>query len=254
MMYLNDFSVRVPGGRESGSGYVELKHGQKYSLVLRNSRNVRCDAKVEIDGQHVGTWRVDANGSISLERPVHDDGRFTFYAVGTREAQQANLNEGSSELGLIKVTFTPELKSTWSIRIDPYYPYVRKPYTPPRITTATWGGWDSTNAVDPVERTSCYTSAPEASSGRKVMGGTVTANCNFVVGERGPESVSFTSHSRAGGTGLSGVSGQTFYDAPSMSYDYAQQTTIHLRLILRKDRQEPRPLTQKSNPVPPRTE
>lgn len=253
MMYLNDFSVRVPGGRESGSGYVELKHGQKYSLVLRNSRNVRCDAKVEIDGQHVGTWRVDANGSISLERPVHDDGRFTFYAVGTREAQQANLNEGSSELGLIKVTFTPELKSTWrTYPYQPYIPPVRKPYTPPTITIATWPNYNSTDAV--TGGTSCYTSSPEASSGRKAMGGTVTANCNFVVGERGPESVSFTSHSRAGGTGLSGVSGQTFYDAPSMSYDYAQQTTIHLRLILRKDRQEPRPLTQKSNPVPPRTE
>lgn len=106
-MYLNDFSVRIPEGNETPGGYVELAHRQRYTLVLRNSHSRRCDARVEIDGKHVGTWRIDTHGSIRLERPVHDTGHFTFYKAGTPEAARVELNECSPDLGLVKVTFTP---------------------------------------------------------------------------------------------------------------------------------------------------
>ena len=109
-MYLNQFSVRVIGGNEQSGGYVELPHGKKYSLSLRNGRDVRCDARVEIDGKDVGTFRIDASRTIRLERPAHDTGRFTFYKLGTAEAHQAGLEEGNPNLGLVKVTFTPEGK------------------------------------------------------------------------------------------------------------------------------------------------
>jgi hypothetical protein len=109
-MYLNKFSVRVIGGTEQSSGYVELQNKQKYKLCLRNSRQFeRCDANVEIDGKHVGTWRIPAGSSVTLERPAHDDGCFTFYQVGTEEARKAQLDELNLDLGLIKVTFTPEI-------------------------------------------------------------------------------------------------------------------------------------------------
>ena len=108
-MYLNNFSVRIIGGNEAESGYVEMRHGQVYKLSLRNSRVVNCDARVTIDGKDVGTWRIPSLSSIVLARPVHDDGQFTFYKVGTREARQAQLDEYSGELGLIEVVFTPEL-------------------------------------------------------------------------------------------------------------------------------------------------
>jgi hypothetical protein len=107
-MYLNDFSVRIVGGNEKASGYVEMQHNQTYKLSLRNSRYNRCDAEVTIDGQHVGTWRIGPRQTITLERPAHDDGKFTFYQVGTVEARQAALDEGSSDLGLVSVTFKPE--------------------------------------------------------------------------------------------------------------------------------------------------
>src|SRR3990167_10124375 len=105
MYYWNNFSVRIPEGRENG-GYVEMEHGKQYSLVLRNDHGVPCDAKVDIDGKTVGTWRIYASGSIQLERPANDDGRFTFYRAGTPEAQQAQLPRGSNDLGLVRVTFT----------------------------------------------------------------------------------------------------------------------------------------------------
>ena len=108
MAYLNDYSVRVTGGMEDGSGYVLLPHGDTYGLCLRNSHDNRCDARVEIDGKHQGTWRINANGSITIDRPAHDDGLFTFYKANSAEGSQIGLEVGDSNLGLVKVTFTPE--------------------------------------------------------------------------------------------------------------------------------------------------
>lgn len=107
-MLLNYFSVRIPEGREIPGGYVEMEHGAQYALVLRNNGSARCDARVEIDGKHVGTWRIDTCRSVALERPAHDTGRFTFYRLGSPEAVKVGLTDGDPNLGLVKVTFTPE--------------------------------------------------------------------------------------------------------------------------------------------------
>lgn len=106
-MYLNSFSVRIVGGNEQG-GYVDMQHDQVYSLQMRNDREERCDARVEIDGQHVGTWRIQRRHTINIDRPAKDTGLFTFYRLGSREGAQAALNGASPDLGLVKVTFTPE--------------------------------------------------------------------------------------------------------------------------------------------------
>lgn len=108
-MFWNQFSVRVMGGNEREGGYVDMRHGQQYSLQMRNSRQERCDARVEIDGQHVGTWRIESLSSINIDRPAHDTGRFTFYRLGSPEGQQAALDSVSPDLGLVRVTFTPEV-------------------------------------------------------------------------------------------------------------------------------------------------
>jgi len=199
-MYLNEFSVRIPEGNEQG-GYVELSNGQQYKLVLSNRHSVPCDAKVEIDGKDVGTWRIHAYDGITLERPAHDTGHFTFYQVGTPEAAQAALNPGDPDLGLVKVTFTPEKRR----------PPVN--YTP--------GAYDAPVA-----------SGPAASFS---MRGAESKGCS-------------------GGTGLSGESRQRFVEVGSIEYDYAQQTTIFLRLIARPvgGSDGPRPLTSFSTQIPPR--
>ena len=114
-MYLNNFSVRIPQGKELAGGYVELEHGAQYSLRLRNSwGDRRCDARVEIDGKHVGTWRIPAGESIVITRPVHDDGKFTFYRSGTNDAKDAGLDDVPvDKLGLVQVTFTLEEKTQY---------------------------------------------------------------------------------------------------------------------------------------------
>ena len=54
----------------------------------------------------VGTWRVPKRKTITLEHPANDQGRFTFYRLGTPEARAAELAEGP-DLGLIEVRFLP---------------------------------------------------------------------------------------------------------------------------------------------------
>ncbi len=213
-MWLNQFSVRIPEGHEDSGGYVELPHNTPYTLVLRNNRNVRCDARVEVDGKHVGTGRIHANSIVRLERPVHDTGRFTFYKLDSPEAQQAQLNGGDPNLGLVKVTFTPDVFRS--------IPVVQTTYTgswipkSPRPTIPSppieWQYRVSTMADGSV---TCYNASSRS----------------------------------AGGSGLSGQSGQHFHDAAHINYDYSQQTVIHLRLVCKNG--GARPLTSFSTPIPP---
>lgn len=102
-----EFEVMIPEGKELENGYVEMRHNTQYSLALSNHRSVCCDAEVVIDGIHVGTWRIGKDGEIRIERPAHDTGHFTFFAIGTEESRIAGITK-SSENGLVSVTFTPE--------------------------------------------------------------------------------------------------------------------------------------------------
>lgn len=224
-MYLNDFSVRVPEGKEVPGGYIELAHNTQYTLVLRNNRNTKCDARVEIGGKHVGTFRIGMYGSLRLERPSHDDGRFTFYRVGTPEAAAVEPNQSAPDVGLVKVTFTPGKR----IQIKPV-PKSAPVYRHTYYTSNTGDHWGcSTLETDHL-----------------TFSGTAShlADSSPVPCQAPP------SGSSAGVTGLSGKSNQSFFEVANLDYDYTKQTTIHLRLVCMDD--GPRPLTATSNPIPPR--
>ena len=212
-MYLNNFSVRIPEGQELAGGYVEMEHGQQYRLVVRNSQSDRCDARIEVDGKHVGTWRIERHRSITLERPAHDAGRFTFYRVGTVEARQAGLAEGDPNLGLVRVVFTPERR--------------REPAVVPDYL------------VDPFVTSSLRPRRYDRFHGVRELT------------ESAGEGVASASGYSAGGTGLSGHSQQWFGQADEIEYDYSRQTVVHLRLVARGNTATVRSLTSFSTPVPP---
>jgi hypothetical protein len=106
---LHEFSVSIPEGINYDDGYVQMRHGTQYTILLRNESVVRCDAEVYIDNQKVGTWRIDGGKQIQLERPAHDTGRFTFYQVGSSEGDTAGIRAGDAN-GLIRVVFKPEIE------------------------------------------------------------------------------------------------------------------------------------------------
>lgn len=110
-MNLNKFEMKVTPGQEMPDGYVAMQHGQQYEIVLNNLWNRRCDARVSVDGQEIGTFRLNAFESLRLERiPGADSGKLTFYAAGTVEARQAGIARGDETNGLIQATFWPEHK------------------------------------------------------------------------------------------------------------------------------------------------
>lgn len=267
-MTLNQFSLRIIGGHEVAGGYVEMSSGEQYTLQLRNFRNVPCQADVKVDGKEAGCFIIPAKGSMSLERPEHDQGRFTAYLQGTEteEFKKAGL-EGVSEgeLGLIQVTFTPQVfqpSHATVITLPPenrrYYPYpwypYDPPYNPPWIPRGPykyeihWSDTDSAGSADSYSST----------------GGTTVEEGNTVLGfesssvSSSADSVGTTTQNCASGgpmgTGLSGHSNQEFVPATIGELDVSQRTTISLRLVgKREDAMGPRPLTSIGNPVPPPT-
>ncbi len=84
-----------------------MRHGQVYQLVLSNHGQRQCDAAVKIDGKPVGIWRVPPQRQIVLEHPSDQTGKFTFFLVGTAEAEVTNIREDAST-GLVEAIFTPE--------------------------------------------------------------------------------------------------------------------------------------------------
>ncbi len=231
-MFLNQFSVRIVGGKEVAGGYVEMHHGRQYSLCLHNGYAGRADAHVEIDGKHVGTWRLPAGQSITLERPQHDAGRFTFYRVNSPEAVQAALDPCDPNLGLVKVTFTPELlrgARPLTPTCHPWWYYYPGPAILDTTAAPTWHPVYYTDMNAGVGLPAC---------------GTINATST-------PQSQTVSAAYTAGGTGLSGESGQQFGAAEWIEYDAARQTVIHLRLVEGAVAENPRPLTCYSTPVPP---
>lgn len=109
-MRIGNFSLVVQPSRELGSGHVEMEHGGKYALRLVNHwRDRRADALVKIDGKDVGSFRVNSQSTLILERPAHDEGCFTFFAADSPEANASGIaNVARDDRGLVEVTFTPE--------------------------------------------------------------------------------------------------------------------------------------------------
>ncbi len=238
-MRVGNVAVIVPQGREKESGYVHLTHGQVYTLSLNNHWNDRrCDAVVSIDGKDMGTFRLDALGRITLERPVHDQGCFTFYKADTPEfAAAAGGDVKRDDRGLVTVVFKPEKRRQ--------HQFVARNSQLPREAFDGQGSRQyRMNAHD-----KSLGFAEEAVGGaereEKTCGGIVlpqTARRGGPCGQS--QSVS------SGVTGLSGHSAQQFREVPELDYDPAEEVTVNLRLVAFDD--GPRPLTSatKSNPVP----
>jgi hypothetical protein len=111
-MYANQFSVNIPQGKETSDGYVSMRHDTQYSIRMKNDRSVPCDAVVTVDGNHIGTWRINSYQSIEIDRPADKARRLTFYRLDSAEAQQAQLTKNDN-LGLVSIEFKP------AKRIDP---------------------------------------------------------------------------------------------------------------------------------------
>ena len=245
-MLLGNFSASIVG-KSDNNGYVPMKHGEQYRINLQNYDNQkRCAAEVKVDGKVVGLFRIRAGGSLTLERPSNENGRFTFYKDGTPEASKAGLDSVTrSDKGLVSVTFKPE-KHVQPVELQedrrqPWYPSphplpgMPRPGPVPMPRPYYEGSDRGYTLSSPVGSADVDRAVPTSASNESRTKG--------VMGQ----SASYSS----GGTGLSGSSSQTFKTVGHLDYDESAFVTITLRLVAENDDPRPlRPLVASSTPVP----
>lgn len=287
-MYLNSFSVKIEGGSEQESGYVEVRHGTTYAIVMRNDRDVPCDATVTVDGKDIGTFRIDPHGKVRLERPANEAKKFTFFRRGSTEACKSGIHDvGYDDRGLVSVTFKPGRQCRPIKIVQPVI------CTCAACTLKRSGRIRRKGLSDCMDETICnnvdLTDGGECRGWDSLAGaemqvpknlemgctasadGEPTWSCDYVqehcLGEtrsRG-RSASFsgtfqrkckpTAERRSGITGMTGHSNQRFADVHALTdYDEDNVTTINLRLVaVSNEREDPTPLksVMKTTPIPP---
>lgn len=246
---INNFALAIKSSptakklKIKGSDYFSLQNKSEYALELTNFRSVRCDVMVYIDGNHVGTWRIDPFGSIVIERPTKIDRKFTFVSDKSDIAHQAG-EIGKKENGLIKVIYKPEkqkYKGSFE-RLDSQF--YTKSYD-------TFGKLSMTNGIGP------------QSIGLDYFSDEDNEPIELLAARGNPESLTLGSHTSVpmtfsnGLTVLGDASKQKFDVVSKISdYDQSNITEINTRLVVSKPVLSPKyiPLNQHvhSNPVPPR--
>jgi hypothetical protein len=107
--YNNDYSFTIQGGKHKHNRYFEMKHGQKYSVLLNNNTNTSCRATLKIDGEYMGNFFISAYYSININRPAHSSKIFTFYKINriNPSSYHSGIIPGNPMNGLVEVTFVP---------------------------------------------------------------------------------------------------------------------------------------------------
>lgn len=269
-MFLNNFSVRILPGEDSGNGYVYLKDKQQYSIKLKNNHDVDCQAKISIDGKPIGVFYIKAKSNLEVDHPINDDGKFTFYKTSSIEEVSIEEEFSKDTAGLIQVEFVPfktkeednnilksilkELENQRYFKtfiIHENYDWWRRPYryydtvTPsPYITYTTTTSVARDYDKYPTTTTAYLCQSNVDSSG---IQGTLTCSTS---GDMKIES---------GGTLLSGESDIQYkkeqITAPKevlSLIDESNRTVISLRLVFKDEvnYNKPRKLTAFANPIP----
>jgi hypothetical protein len=95
--------------RINGYKYLALPHESEYKIRMFNDHNNRVNAEVKIDGEEVGTWRIEPRTFITISRPADNKRKFVFVAEGSREGNMGGVKKGRGANGLIEVKFIPEM-------------------------------------------------------------------------------------------------------------------------------------------------
>ncbi len=113
-IHVNGFSLEIISTRPvtkkniGGANYYLLQHKSIYKLKLTNGRETKCDAEVWIDGEKVGTWRINNRSQIIVERPANISRKFVFLKENSADARFIGIANNNDSNGLIKVIFKPE--------------------------------------------------------------------------------------------------------------------------------------------------
>jgi hypothetical protein len=131
---IGDFTLQIytPHGYaklipNSYAAFFQLYDNSEYSIVLKNNGPTKCDASIDIDGENIGNWRLEAGLSGLINHPMSNKRKFVFKNADNFEYKE-ELKNGQIEYpanGKISVTFKPEIKTlqnTKSLQTSSYIP------------------------------------------------------------------------------------------------------------------------------------
>lgn len=99
----------------------KLKHNTPYKVCIVNHHEyLNADATVSINGKDVGTFRVNSDNKIVIDRPINVNRKFVFYKAGSIEGEMSASNTPSDTLGVVevKVRMEDEEKRGWFDKAD----------------------------------------------------------------------------------------------------------------------------------------
>jgi hypothetical protein len=98
--------------------FYRMKDNDTYSIFLENTGATKCDARVVIDGELIGVWRIPAKHTALVQSPLNVPRRLVFN--NSSKFKKTDLSQGRlPDNGKISVEFLPEAGHTNDVPV-PY--------------------------------------------------------------------------------------------------------------------------------------
>lgn len=205
----------------NGHTYYTLTHNSEYAVRMINNYNLKVNATLKIDDEIMGKWRLNGDSEILIERPAHNNRRFTFVKDNSWQAGMSGVRRGADTNGLVEVTFVPE-------RV-----YVR--------SNNTYYGQGITNNNISYKTNRIAESNSLQSNFDSFNGSGLTNSLNY----------------SSGATVLGDASSQNFDKASFIEEDLLKSVTKRVRLVVAEDRKpfvsikNKKPVVNYDDPIPP---
>lgn len=197
LSFLNNdnFKMEIVGGVKQPNNYVQMKNGQNYKIRLQNNTSKRCQVKLDVDGNNIGTFVLNAYQVSEIERPVDREKKLTFFLSSQDKfnPSQTGISSGDKNNGLIEATFISEVRPKYRSSGIKYQ-------------SRSFGAKCANSSY---QSFSCDEEDEEL-------------DCCLMSG---------SGNYAEGGTGLKGKSDQHFTTVSGFSLDYKTQSTLRVRLV-----------------------
>lgn len=204
-----------------GHKYYALPNNKEYGIRMVNNSDLRVNATLKIDGEVMGKWRINKYSDILIERPSHNNRKFTFVRDNSWQAGMAGVKSGAYQNGLVEVTFTPEVRSYRSRDDDSrdgWQPYSTNFGDDSRDYLQSHTITNNNNSFTPQSASLMRESSNRSNRSNKSM--------NF----------SSTNSYSAGATVLGDDSSQKFNSASHINEDTSKSITKRVRLVVADER------------------
>jgi hypothetical protein len=208
--------------KKHGHTYYAIPHNTTYAVRMTNNTDSRANATLKIDGEEMGVWRIESYSDIVVERPTHNNRKFTFVREASWQASMGGMKKGDSNNGLVEVTFVPEYKPFKSVMYD------RE--TDGYLQFANKSNYDECD----------YSLKGNSSNALFAQNQSLSSSARFSAEPQHNFKASNANYNYSvGGTVLGDDSSQRFSTASHMTEDYSKRVIKRIRLVVAEDYRKP---------------